>query len=155
MTDLGFNKHQVAEYRKAFSQFDKEGKGEIPTSNLAMALKVLGHSFAPSDLREMIREFDPGNSGKLDFDDFCMIVAKWVLDQDTGAEEELREAFRLYDKESNGYIKVSDLRDLLRAIDENISEQELDQMIKEIDSDSSGTVDYDEFMEMMGAKKKN
>ncbi|RCN43206.1 hypothetical protein ANCCAN_10781 [Ancylostoma caninum] len=45
--------------------------------------------------------------------------------------------------EGNGYINVSDLRDILRALDENVSEEELDEMIAEIDTDGSGTVDFD------------
>ncbi|KAJ1351253.1 Troponin C, isoform 2 [Parelaphostrongylus tenuis] len=52
----------------------------------------------------------------------------------------------------NGYINVSDLRDILRALDENVSEEELDEMISEIDADGSGTVDFDEFMEMMSGE---
>ncbi len=43
----------------------------------------------------------------------------------------------------NGYINVSDLRDILRALDDNVSEDELDEMIAEIDTDGSGTVDFD------------
>ena len=67
----------------------------------------------------------------------------------------------------NGYINVSDLRDILRALDDNVSEDELDEMIAEIDTDGSGTVDFDgmilveifcdifyiaEFMEMMSGE---
>lgn len=58
-------------------------------------------------------------------------------------QEELREAFRLYDKEGNGYIKTSDLREILRALDDKLTEDELDEMIAEIDTDGSGTVDFD------------
>lgn len=69
--------------------------------------------------------------------------------------------------QGNGYINVSDLRDILRALDENVSEEELDEMIAEIDQDGSGTVDFDgrvpqrkrvdnlnilEFMEMMSGE---
>lgn len=38
---------------------------------------------------------------------------------------------------------MSDLRDILRALDENVSEEELDEMIADIDTDGSGTVDFD------------
>ena len=58
-------------------------------------------------------------------------------------QEELREAFRLYDKEGNGYIKTTDLREILRALDDKLTEDELDEMIAEIDTDGSGTVDFD------------
>lgn len=45
--------------------------------------------------------------------------------------------------QGNGYINVSDLRDILRALDDNVSEDELDEMIQEIDQDGSQTVDFD------------
>jgi calmodulin len=82
------------------------------------------------------------------------MVAQFVVSSENneGLEEELREAFRLYDKEGNGYIAVSDLREILRALDDNINDDELDEMIAEIDTDGSGTVDFDEFMEMMSGE---
>lgn len=49
-----------------------------------------------------------------------------------GMQEELKEAFRLYDKEGNGYIKTSDLKDILRALDDKLTNNELDEMIAEI-----------------------
>lgn len=64
-------------------------------------------------------------------------------------QEELREAFRMYDKEAKGYIPTSALREILRALDDKLTNDELDEMIAEIDTDGSGTVDFDEFMEMM------
>lgn len=58
-------------------------------------------------------------------------------------KKELREAFRLYDKEGNGYIPTTCLREILRELDDQLTEHELDIMIEEIDSDGSGTVDFD------------
>lgn len=67
-----------------------------------------------------------------------------MVEEDAEAmQEELREAFRLYDKEGNGYIKTSDLREILRALDDKLTADELDEMIAEIDTDGSGTVDFD------------
>lgn len=83
-------------------------------------------------------------SGELEFDEFLTLAARFLVEEDTEAmQEELREAFRLYDKEGNGYINVSDLREILRALEDNMSEDELDEMIAEIDTDGSGTVDFD------------
>lgn len=56
---------------------------------------------------------------------------------------ELKEAFRLYDKEGNGYIPVDALREILLALDDQLTADQLNEMIEEIDSDSSGTVDFD------------
>lgn len=54
-------------------------------------------------------------------------------------QQELKEAFRLYDKEGNGYITTG----VLRELDDQLTNDDLDMMIEEIDSDGSGTVDFD------------
>lgn len=58
-------------------------------------------------------------------------------------QKELKEAFRLYDKEGNGYIPTSSLREILAALDDQLTGDQLNEMIAEIDTDSSGTVDFD------------
>lgn len=58
-------------------------------------------------------------------------------------QQELREAFRLYDKEGNGYITTDVFRDILHELDDKLTPQELDMMIEEIDADGSGTLDFD------------
>lgn len=50
---------------------------------------------------------------------------------------------RMLFNQGNGYINVSDLREILRALDDKITDDELDEMIAEIDTDGSGTVDFD------------
>ena len=83
-------------------------------------------------------------SGQLEFEEFLALCARFLVEEDAEAmQEELREAFRLYDKEGNGYIKTTDLREILRALDDKLTEDELDEMIAEIDTDGSGTVDFD------------
>ena len=83
-------------------------------------------------------------SGELEFDEFLTLTARFLVEEDAEAmQEELREAFRMYDKEGNGYIPTSALREILRALDDKLTEDELDEMIAEIDTDGSGTVDFD------------
>lgn len=58
-------------------------------------------------------------------------------------QEELREAFRLYDREGNGYITTATLKEILAALDDKLGPEDLDGIIAEIDTDGSGTVDFD------------
>lgn len=82
------------------------------------------------------------------------MTARFLVEEDAEAmQEELREAFRLYDKEGNGYIKTSDLREILRALDDKLTEDELDEMITEIDTDGSGTVDFDGNFKVSSSKQ--
>jgi len=144
------SKDQVVMLRKAFDMFDKEKKGVINTNMVATILRSLGQTFEENDLKDLIDEIDSDGSGELEFEEFTGLAAKFLGEEDAEAmQQELREAFRLYDKEGNGYINVSDLREILRALDDAVGEDELDEMITEIDTDGSGTVDFDEFLEMM------
>ncbi|CEF60196.1 G protein-coupled receptor, rhodopsin-like family and EF-hand domain and EF-hand domain pair and GPCR, rhodopsin-like, 7TM domain-containing protein [Strongyloides ratti] len=145
---------QIEQFKKYFNMFDKENKGYIRATQVGQILRTMGQAFEERDLKQLIKQFDADGSGEIEFEEFAAMVANFVVsgDDNAGLEEELREAFRLYDKEGNGYINVSDLREILRALDDNITEEELDEMITEIDSDGSGTVDFDEFMEMMSGE---
>nr|CAD7455986.1 unnamed protein product [Timema tahoe] len=47
----------------------------------------------------------------------------------------------------NGYIPTSSLREILMALDDQLTPDQLDEMIAEIDTDGSGTVDFDDTTE--------
>jgi len=80
----------------------------------------------------------------LEFGEFVQLAAKFIVEEDAEAmQKELREAFRLYDKQGNGFIPTTCLKEILKELDDQLTEQELDIMIEEIDSDGSGTVDFD------------
>ncbi|KAF2905018.1 hypothetical protein ILUMI_01155 [Ignelater luminosus] len=96
------------------------------------------------------QHFVTKRTGQLNFDSFCKVCVPYLETEDDEAlQKELKEAFRLYDKAGNGYIPTSSLREILAALDDQLTNDQLDEMIAEIDTDSSGTVDFEEFMEMM------
>jgi len=141
---------QIAILQKAFKSFDHDNTGSISSETVADILRLMGQPFDRKILEELIDEVDEDKSGRLEFEEFVQLAAKFIIEEDDEAmAKELREAFRLYDKQGNGYIPTSCLREILRELDDQLTDGELDIMIEEIDSDGSGTVDFDEFMEMM------
>ena len=48
-----------------------------------------------------------------------------------------------------GFITNDVLKDILREIDSTLTEEDLDHIVEEVDEDGSGTMDFDEFQEMM------
>lgn len=83
-------------------------------------------------------------TGKVNFDGFSNIAGHFLEEEDAEAmQQELKEAFRLYDREGNGYITTSTLKEILAALDDKLSSNDLDGIIAEIDTDGSGTVDFD------------
>jgi len=146
-------KEQVEMLKKVFDTFDREKLGYITADTVAAMLSMMGLKFNSKELNEVIEEIDEDGSGQIEFDEFLILAKKFMTedeDEDSGElEKELKEAFRLYDKEGNGYISTAVLKTILAELDSSLSDEDLDGMIEEIDEDGSGTVDFDEFMEMM------
>ncbi|XP_057325754.1 troponin C-like isoform X2 [Microplitis mediator] len=136
--------------RRIFSMFDTTKSGKIDKEKVRSILITVGQTFDDQELEIRLKKEDVDGSGVLSFDSFYRLAIYFQDDDDDEAlQKELKEAFRLYDKEGNGYIPTSSLREILAALDDQITPDQMDGMISEIDTDGSGTVDFDEFMEMM------
>jgi len=116
-------------------------------------LNMMGLKFNKQELDEVIEEIDEDGSGQIEFEEFLVLAKKFMTedeDEDAGElEKELKEAFRLYDKEGNGYITTDVLKTILAALDSSLQSKDLDDIIEEVDEDGSGTLDFEEFMGMM------
>ena len=142
-------KDQILVLKKCFDGFADE-EGAIPADNVGSILSMMGMKVKPSALREIIEDIDEDGSGLLEFGEFCQLAAKFLVEEDEEAlKKELKEAFRIYDKECMGYISIETLKEILRELDNKLTEDDLDSIIEEVDEDGSGTLDFDEFMGMM------
>jgi calmodulin len=90
---------------------------------------------------------DADGSGTIDFPEFLKMMANKVKDE--ASEEEIRETFRVFDKDGNGYVSPAELRHVLSNIGEKLNEDEIDEMIREADADGDGSINYEEFVAMM------
>ena len=84
--------------------------------------------------------FFTGN-GTIDFPEFLTMMSKKMKDVDS--EEEIREAFRVFDKDGNGFISAAELRHVMTNLGEKLTDEEVDEMIREADIDGDGQVNYD------------
>merc|ERR1719464_2131160 len=65
------------------------------------------------------------------------------------SREEIRKAFRLFDDDETGFITLKNLRRVAKEIGENMTNEELQEMIEEADRDGDGQVSEEEFLRMM------
>ncbi len=72
--------------------------------------------------------------------------------KDTDSEEEIKEAFKVFDKDGNGSISAAELRHVMTNLGEKLTDEEVDEMIREADQNGDGTIDYEEFVKMMMTK---
>ncbi|WOL19637.1 calmodulin-1-like [Canna indica] len=140
---------QITEFQEAFCLFDKDGDGCITLDELATVIKSLGQNPTEEELQEMIQEVDADGSGTIEFGEFLNLMARKMKESDV--EDELIEAFKVFDKDQNGYISATELSNVMINLGEKLTDEEVDQMIREADLDGDGQVNYEEFVRVMMA----
>jgi len=141
---------QIAEFKEAFSLFDKDGDGTITTKELGTVMRSLGQNPTEAELNDMINEVDADGNGTIDFPEFLTMMARKM--KDTDSEEEILEAFKVFDKDGNGFISAAELRHIMTNLGEKLTDEEVDEMIREADIDGDGQINYEEFVKMMMSK---
>merc|ERR1712012_1335097 len=84
-----------------------------------MILKSMGVDVNKTDMENYSSEVDEQETGKFNFSMFCQVAAKFMIEDD---EEQMKEAFRIYDKEGQGFITTDVLKEILREIDPTLTE---------------------------------
>lgn len=138
---------QEKEYKEAFALFDSDGDGTITTKELGVVMRSLGQTPTEAELKDMIAEVDANKDGTIDFKEFLGLMSRQSKGRDS--QEELREAFKVFDKDGNGYISAAELRHVMTSLGEKLTDEEVDAMMKEADADGDGQVDIEEFTKMM------
>lgn len=84
----------------------------------------------------------PAGNGNIDFPEFLTMMQK-KLSSRSDSEEEVREAFKVFDKDCNGFISASDLKQVMNNLGEKLTDEDINEMIKEADHDGDGQVNYE------------
>ncbi|KAJ4764627.1 Calmodulin [Rhynchospora pubera] len=131
--DQNLTPEQISEFQQAFLLFDRNNDGCITLEELAAVIHQLGLNPTEVELLEMIREVDINGNGTIEFNEFTILMARKLMETDT--DEEMKEAFEVFDKDHNGLISPSELRHVMRNLGENLTDDEVAQMIREADID--------------------
>ncbi|CAF3302331.1 unnamed protein product [Rotaria sp. Silwood2] len=71
-------------------------------------MRSLGLNPTNKEITDLIAEVDKNGNQRLDFQEFIAFMSKHWHERDQ--EAELREAFRLFDRDNSGYITISELK---------------------------------------------
>ncbi|KAM4828520.1 calmodulin-alpha-like [Thomomys bottae] len=144
------SKEEKEELHQAFSRFDKNGDGKINTEELGEVMKAVGQNLTEAELKELIARLDTDGDGTISFQEFLTAVAKRMKGGAT--ESELRSVFSAFDENGDGHISVEELKQAMAQLGEELSQEDLDAMIREADLDKDGQVNYEEFVAIFSQK---
>ncbi|KAJ2449403.1 hypothetical protein EV183_004915 [Coemansia sp. RSA 2336] len=145
------NEQNIKELKEAFALFDKDNNGVITRNELSRLMRSLNHNPTEEELNDMINEVDENGDGSIDFPEFVAMMARKPMSSE-GPEDEILEAFRVFDKNNDGVISADELRQVMNSLGEKLTDAEIEEMIREADVDGDGQINYEEFAKMMTAK---
>uniref|UniRef100_A0A1I8GGL5 Calmodulin n=1 Tax=Macrostomum lignano TaxID=282301 RepID=A0A1I8GGL5_9PLAT len=65
---------------------------------------------------------------------------------------DIRESFKLFDKNGDGFISAEELEEAMKTLGQNPSAEELQDIMRQVDRDGNGSIDFDEFVHMMSER---
>jgi len=138
---------QKADIKEAFALFDTQGTGLIDSKDLKVAMRALGFEPRKEEIKKMLKDVETDSSGKLSVDNFLLLMANKMSEKDS--KEEILKAFKLFDDDETGKITFTNLKKVAVELGENLTDEELQEMIEEADRDGKGEVNQDDFLRIM------
>jgi len=137
---------QLAELRDIFRSFDCNKDGSLTQLELGSLLRSLGLKPSPEQLEALIQTADKNSNGLIEFSEFVALVEPDLVPAKSPyTEEQLRQIFRMFDRDGNGFITAAELAHSMAKLGHALTAEELTGMIKEADMDGDGCISFQEF----------
>ncbi|NXC35285.1 CETN1 protein, partial [Campylorhamphus procurvoides] len=143
----GLPEQQRREVRDAFELFHTDRSGSIDARELKVAMRALGFEPNNEEIEQIISDIDKEGTGRISFDDFLAVMTQKMAEKDS--KEEILKAFKLFDDDDTGKISLENLRRVAKELGENLTDEELQQMIYQADRNGDGEVDEQDFLWIM------
>ncbi|XP_009408515.2 calcium-dependent protein kinase 10-like [Musa acuminata AAA Group] len=135
---------EIAGLKEMFKMIDTDNSGHITFEELKAGFERVGACLKESEVYALMQAADVDNNGTIDYGEF--IAATLHLNK-IEREDHLFAAFSYFDKDGSGYITQDELQQACEEL--GVEAVHLDDMIKEVDQNNDGRVDYNEFVAMM------
>lgn len=139
------NPNDIKVLKDTFKAMDKNGDGCLTFEELKIGLSDIKNA---EEIMELMRAADTDHSGTINYTEF---IAATIDAQVFTREENMRAAFQMFDTDNSGKIDAKEVRQLLEGDDykSHISSDKIHQIIKEVDINGDGEIDFEEFLQMM------
>ncbi|ESQ52569.1 hypothetical protein EUTSA_v10017647mg [Eutrema salsugineum] len=138
------SEEEIAGLKEMFKMIDTDNSGHITLEELKKGLDRVGANVKDSEILGLLQAADIDNSGTIDYGEF---IAAMVHLNKIEKEDHLFTAFSYFDKDGSGYITRDELQQACKQF--GLADAHLDDILREVDKDNDGRIDYSEFVEMM------
>jgi calcium-dependent protein kinase len=139
---------QIKNLRSVFLQLDDNGDGLLSVQEMRDGLAKAGLKDIPPDLQQIMEQVDSDGSGVIDYTEFLAAT----LDKKAYIQEDVCwSAFRVFDRNGDGKISMAELEQCLAGgdVEAAMGANAVKELMKEVDTNGDGEIDFQEFMQMM------
>ncbi|CAG9313715.1 unnamed protein product [Blepharisma stoltei] len=143
---------QIKDLRQAFYDIDLDQKGELNIDEIEQALNKCGIELPKTQLFEIFKNLDYNGTGSVKYSEFlaATISSRIQLDEHT-----LWMAFKVFDKDDQGFITPANVYDVLTNMGKNVSRIQVKNIIKEVDLDHTEKITFEDFKKLLSDGKIN
>merc|ERR1711907_600835 len=143
------NEQQKKELWESFNLLDPEGTGKVAAADIRVVLRALGDDPSKEDVEKLVSKFDSSKTGALDFSEYMDLLIDKMSENDT--PEDIQLAFRQFDRANENVITFEDLKEVVKDLEEELTNEEIMEMITyfKAEGDDTKELSREEFFRIM------
>ena len=147
MLDVQLSPEQEDQIRQAWLLFDDDDSGQIDANELKKVMISLGLNPTQEELDDIIQDIDRDNDGTIDYNEFLRLMSTKLKDAQT--EEELAEAFAVFDIHNRGLFGKQELKEISDRLKCKFTKEDIEEMVAVADLNGDQQIDFEEFVRIM------
>ena len=148
--------------KQAFSMFDRNSSGRVSTQDFMAGMRKLNvRGVTERDITSMISSMDTDRNGYVDYREFVRQFAgdninalrritTQIRDLLEKNNDSLMTAFRAFDRDRDGIVTGREFRAGMRELGQKLSANQMDDVMRQLDVDEDGYIDYHDFLRHFG-----
>ncbi|XP_039997074.1 calcium-binding protein 2 isoform X1 [Xiphias gladius] len=146
---------ELDELQEAFKEFDYDQDGYLNYKDVAECMRTMGYMPTEMELLEIVQQIKMRMGGLMDFDDFIELMGPRMMGEtaDMLGLKELQSAFVQFDLDGDGKINQEEMKEAVKTLlGEKLKKGELEEILSELDINSDGNIDFEEFVMMLSIR---